>query len=200
MFAIDKKKIGYMLIMMLLILSVMVGCKKEVEKNPADNETNTVDQNNNPDKNTEENQDDAENGLSEEELQEGTEQTLHVYYGDETGEKVVFHESTVDAITPEVVVEQLIENNVLNEDIKVVDFQKQEEDGVSLIHIDFSEAFQTQLFQTGTSGEWIMMASVVNTFLDAFDAEKIRITVDGVVLESGHAIYDDYLTFYALEE
>ena len=40
------------------------------------------------------------------------------------------------------------------------------------------------------------MGGVVNTFLKAFDAYAIKITVDGQPAESGHNIYSEYLHFY----
>ena len=36
----------------------------------------------------------------------------------------------------------------------------------------------------------MVVGSVVNTFLDAFQAESVYFTVDGQILESGHVIYD----------
>ena len=48
----------------------------------------------------------------------------------------------------------------------------------------------------GTAGEYLLLGSVVNTFLDNLDGESILITVDGETLESGHEIYDRELTFY----
>ena len=38
-----------------------------------------------------------------------------------------------------------------------------------------------------------MTMSVVNTFLDAYGCEKIKITVEGNTLESGHAEYPRYM-------
>lgn len=51
-------------------------------------------------------------------------------------------------------------------------------------------AFQNQRKSYGTSGENMLLGCVVNTFLDAYKAETVFITVDGGILESGHAIYD----------
>ncbi len=43
---------------------------------------------------------------------------------------------------------------------------------------------------------YFYMGGVVNTFLKAFDAYAIKITVDGQPAESGHNIYSEYLHFY----
>ena len=69
----------------------------------------------------------------------------------------------------------------------------------SVITIDFNKAFADTVCSMGTSGELMIVGSVVNTFLDAFQAESVYFTVDGQILESGHTIYDFNLTFFSLE-
>ena len=56
--------------------------------------------------------------------------------------------------------------------------------------LDFNQAFADQLKTYGTSGERMMIGCVVNTFLRAYDAQTVYITIDGGILESGHVIYD----------
>ena len=46
------------------------------------------------------------------------------------------------------------------------------------------------------SGEYIMMGSLVNSFIKAFEAGGMSITVNGSVLESGHTIYDFTMSFF----
>ena len=48
----------------------------------------------------------------------------------------------------------------------------------------------------GTSGEYVVMGSVVNTYLTAFGLDRITITVEGNVPETGHSIYDQPLRMY----
>ena len=58
------------------------------------------------------------------------------------------------------------------------------------ITLDFNEAFAQRIRSTGTAGEYILMGSLVNTYLDAFNAATVTVTVEGGVWESGHVIYD----------
>ena len=100
----------------------------------------------------------------------------------------------VPQVTEAVIVEQLILAGVLSEGTRINTFAY-DADAKSL-KTDFNEPFRLLLQTMGTSGEYMIMGSVVNTFLTAFDAETISITVDGNVLETGHSVYDLPLSFY----
>jgi hypothetical protein len=198
MFSVNKKRVLYTLFMSVLILSFLSGCKQkeEITENPSDNlaSSDTDANDSESDVDDSDNQDaiETEPDLDQEEpLKE-----LIVYYGDENAERIVSHKVEVDDLTPDIIIEQLEIVNVLPEGVEVLAFEEQKENGSYALRIDFSGEFQTQLFQMGTSGEYIIINSVVNTFLDAYDADKVRITVEGMVLESGHAVYDDYLFFH----
>ena len=50
----------------------------------------------------------------------------------------------------------------------------------------------------GTAGEYIIIGSLVNTFLENYQdtVTSIFITVNGEIIESGHVIYDFELIRY----
>ena len=55
----------------------------------------------------------------------------------------------------------------------------------------------TTLPTMGTAGERMMVGSVVNTFLTAFDkVDKVSILVSGQIFESGHVVYDEPMEFF----
>ena len=66
----------------------------------------------------------------------------------------------------------------------------------SQLFLDFNAAFSDQLVTYGTAGELMMIGSVVNTFLSAYGADTVMITVDGQIMESGHVIYDFPLAYH----
>ena len=59
-----------------------------------------------------------------------------------------------------------------------------------------NEGFGNQLRSYGTSGETMLIQSVVNTFLDTYGCEKIKITENGETLYSGHMEYTEYMEKY----
>ena len=89
-------------------------------------------------------------------------------------------------ISPEAVLAELKRQNVLPEAVVINSFSRDD----ALITVDFNQAFADIVCSMGTSGELMIVGSVVNTFLNAFHAETLSFTVDGGVLESGHTIYD----------
>lgn len=86
------------------------------------------------------------------------------------------------------IMEQLVQAGALPEGVRVLSM----EGGV----LDLSSEFLTFLNTMGTSGEYVVMGSVVNTYLTAFGLDRITITVEGKVPETGHSIYDEPLRRY----
>ncbi len=119
---------------------------------------------------------------------------LTVYAPDDMAESFVTTEVEIAALNEETVVEQLIEAGVLPEGTEINSFA-QSADKTQLT-ADFNSAFRDHLNSMGTAGEYVILGSVVNTFLTAYDADSILITVDQESLETGHNIYDQPLNFY----
>ena len=117
--------------------------------------------------------------------------SVTIYHGNANADGFETAEFEVEEINMNVLVEKLIEVGVLNEDVFITSMRI---DGENLI-LNFGPAFADQLNTMGTSGERMMMGSVVNTFLTAFDAGTVSVRVDGQILESGHVIYDEPMGF-----
>lgn len=100
-----------------------------------------------------------------------------------------------DDISADSVLAELKKRNALPDGVSIHSFYMEN----GLITIDFNQAFSDVVCSMGTSGELMIVGSVVNTFLDAFQAEKVSFTVDGEFLESGHTIYDFPMSFFSIE-
>lgn len=139
------------------------------------------------------------------------EMEITLYLPDDQAESFEEVTETVDA-TPQGIVDALISHGALPEGVKVNSFsmsdngvETQEGDTVSYtagdtlrIDLDLSKEFAEAASSTGTSGELMLLGSLVNTMLKAYNADEITITCDGAPLETGHNVYDQPLTFYDL--
>jgi hypothetical protein len=101
-------------------------------------------------------------------------------------------EVTLGTLDAQAILELLIAEDVLNENVALNSVELQD----NQLLLDFNTAYYDQLVTYGTSGELMMMGSVVNTFLDAYDAQSVMITADGEIMESGHVICDFPMEFY----
>lgn len=64
------------------------------------------------------------------------------------------------------------------------------------LHVALSRDFWQQVCAQGTAGEYMLLGSLVNTLLDAYRTDRVILTVDGAVPETGHNIYDYPLERY----
>ena len=117
-----------------------------------------------------------------------------IYYGNDNADGFECISVPVEELNTATLIQELISAGVLSDQTKVLN----EELIGTCLHLDLNEAFRTQLCSTGTSGEYIIIGSLVNTFLDNYmdTVHSIYITVNGDMLESGHVIYDFELTRY----
>lgn len=64
------------------------------------------------------------------------------------------------------------------------------------LQLDVNRSFGEWLRSFGTAGEQEIMSCVVNTYLDAYGAQSIKITEEGQILNSGHMSYEEYMEKY----
>ncbi len=102
----------------------------------------------------------------------------------------------VDALTPENVLAVLVEHGILSGDIQILSLEEGEKDGQKVLNIDFSQEFGKYIASMGTTGEYMALGSVCNTFLSAYGCEKVKLTVEGGVLSTGHNDYPGYLGYF----
>ena len=119
---------------------------------------------------------------------------ITIYHGNENADGFESSVSEVFHFNSATLVEKLVEAGVLTQEVTLLS----EEYNGSCLHLDFNDAFRDLICSTGTAGEYMIIGSVVNTFLDNYRdvAESIFITVNGEILESGHVVYDFELDFH----
>lgn len=139
----------------------------------------------------------AEAGPAGGETQEETVEPVKVliYNGNAAADGFEQKEVEIQGLTPQNLISELAAVNVVSIDTEVNSFGQ---DGKSL-KLDLSKGFSQYVNMMGTSGEFIVMGGLVNTFLTAYDADEILITVDGKTLETGHASYEKPLGFFEFD-
>lgn len=90
----------------------------------------------------------------------------------------------------------LVEHEMIPEGTLVNYFQEFEQDDLIIGELDLSKEYEDAMNQTGTAGETMYIYSVVNTFIKNLGLDEVKLTSDGEVISTGHAIYNENLTFY----
>ena len=118
-----------------------------------------------------------------------------LYVPDEDYMKMETKTVSLDFVDAQNIVNELIKEKVLPEGCKVNSININDTN----LEVDLNSAFGEHIRGMGTTGEYFMLGCTVNTFLDVYDKEAVNITVDGEVLESGHSVYEGYLTRFNTE-
>ena len=129
-------------------------------------------------------------------VQEDKSAEITIYTSNDDATAFVAESVKIDELTPENIVNALVQKSVLSSDVRVLKYEEQTADGVKSLDVDFNEAFGAYVCSMGTTGEYYTIGSVVNTFLDAYGCEKIKITVEGNTLESGALQSAIYISTY----
>lgn len=123
-----------------------------------------------------------------------------IYYGDGASSALNTEEVYIEQITAENLLAALSKHNIISLDTKVNSFEETEAEGVKTLQLDLSGAFREYLKTMTPEGENIIIASVADTFLEAYDADEIILLVDGEVLRTGHASYESPISFCSIEQ
>ncbi len=145
---------------------------------------------------------DSEDGQESGQPKEDDSQKQHspditVYYSNEDATAFDSEEIQMGSFSAENILNALVDKGVVTADVKILSLEVKEVDGKDTIEIDFNNAFASYISSMGTSGEYYIMGGVCNTFLDAYECDQIKITVEGGTLETGHAEYPGYMTQFS---
>ena len=125
-----------------------------------------------------------EGSLDGEDDEECQDTTIVLYHSNAEGDGLTSTAGViVESITPENVLQVLIDSGELSSDVRILSFNQEG----GRIELDLSSEFDAFIGTMGSSGEYTVLGSLVNTFLSAFGAESILITVGGGVLVTPHA-------------
>lgn len=119
---------------------------------------------------------------------------IQIYYCNEDATAFTSEEVQIDSLSPEAVLNALIEKGAIAADVEVMSLETTTVDGKQTLLLDLNDAFASYISSMGSTGEYFVMGSICNTFLDAYDCDQIQITVGGDTLSTGHAEYPGYMS------
>lgn len=193
-----KKRV--VLILCCSVLLSITGCEKS-EESDAQNSSKPSQieaQNNEEDKTSKT----EENVLQEEHNQSGDEDTemeavaqkkeVTIYKIDQESGELITEVKECEELNERIIWKYLVEAKVVPEDSEALSMVK---DGEQL-QLDVNRSFGEWLRSFGTAGEQEIMSCVVNTYLDAYGVQSIKITEEGQTLNSGHMSYEEYMEKY----
>ena len=132
----------------------------------------------------------GENEQSEKE-ETAAKMEVTIYYGNGASNMLSSELTAMDEVTAENLIDALLKHNIVSLGTKVNSFEEEEADGIKKLRLDLSKTFREYLKTMTREGEKVIMSSVAATFLEAYEAEEIVITVEGKVLETEHASYEE---------
>lgn len=125
---------------------------------------------------------------------------IRIYHSDDRGENLCVSTARTEEITPEILLLNLSFYHMVPDTMTVQEFgKKNQEDGL-LLTLDLPQEFQEYLSRLSGQEETLVMGSMVNTFLDAYQGTAILITVEGAALSTDYGIYEEALERYPYQE
>lgn len=195
-----KKGIKWLLLA--LAVFMLAGCGKETiseEQEPEqEEELETVPKGEEADETAGQEEEITEEASTETIQQEETGEGNHiiVYYGNEDMTGFEQEEMEIGSLSSDQVLAALVKKGVVAADVSIISFREFEKDGAKVLDIDFSKEFQSYMQSIGSSAEYYVIGSICNTYMKAYECEKVHITVEGEVLATGHAEYPGYLQYF----
>ena len=111
---------------------------------------------------------------------------IQLYYADAQCDFLQTRTVELNELTPETLLQVLQANGMLDKSVKVQNWLVTDRDDPyrdTVLTLDLSKAFQDQL-SANAATEHTILASLVNTFLDAYHATEITLTADGKPLKA----------------
>ena len=134
-----------------------------------------------------------------EQQQEEEEQTVQatLYLPNENADGFDTERVELAEDSPQALVDALIERGALPEGTEVLgEFDRSAQTPT----VDLSQEFADAMASTGTTGESMLMGSLVNTFLYYYGIDSISVTAQGQVIETGHTEYSQPMGVFEMED
>lgn len=142
----------------------------------------------------------AEDTTKETESEKSQEEQLTLYLPNENADGWNVTKNQIEQVTPDIIIGQLVGAGAIPDSVTVVSFGEDQGENGLILKLDLSSNFAEGLLNMGTTGEYLTMGSVVNSFLDTYQADGIEITAGGNVIETGHTSFEGVLNHFDSNE
>ena len=136
----------------------------------------------------------------ETESEKSQEEQLTLYLPNENADGWNVTKNQIEQVTPDIIIGQLVGAGAIPDSVTVVSFGEDQGENGLILKLDLSSNFAEGLLNMGTAGEYLTMGSVVNSFLDTYQADGIEITAGGNVIETGHTSLEGVLNHFDSNE
>ena len=123
-----------------------------------------------------------------------------VYYGNGASHELNQETVELEEMTPEALTDALAKHNIVSLDTKVLAFEEELQDEQKVLHLDMSKAAGEYLRTMSKEAECIIVASIVNTFLENYEADAIYLKVEGETLVTSHTEYTEAVSQCTVDE
>lgn len=190
------KKFGRVLCFAMLVCLVSFlsfGCSKKEEKTGSETETTKTGQEKTEDESSSEEKtenDTSEEASSEEKTEKNTSSTqsdtqsrkVTVYFVDEASAEVI---GEGYKISDEYDIWEILQKKgILTDECRLLSLKVNESE--KKIDLDFNTGTGDRIRSIGTTGETEIVGCIVNTYLEAYDCNKIKLTENGQSFETSH--------------
>ena len=141
-----------------------------------------------------------EDTTKETESEKSQEEQLTLYLPNENADGWNVTKNQIEQVTPDIIIGQLVGAGAIPDSVTVVSFGEDQGENGLILKLDLSSNFAEGLLNMGTVGEYLTMGSVVNSFLDTYQADGIEITAGGNVIETGHTSFEGVLNHFDSNE
>lgn len=183
----EKKRLVVRLGMMTVVMLGACGCAKQTSQTMSTYESVELES--------------VEDVTIEQSFEESYEiSKMIVYYPDLSGRKLGVADSGTVRLSPEAIMNELAIYEVVPEKCEIVSFSMKEEKG-KILYLNLTKEYKdflekkTEENDDGYLAEQAYLYAMVNTFLDAYHADGMRITIEGGNLNTAFSTYDDLIVY-----
>lgn len=123
----------------------------------------------------------------------GSPATVTLYTGDSSTGHIQPVQCELDEVTAQAIADKLTELGVFTGSVTVNSCNV---GSINVLQLDMGRDFARQFSGVNSAAEHIMVGCLVNSFLTAYGADGLTLTVDGSALDTGRSVYNQTMILF----